>query len=126
MSERKPRILIAEDFDETRVALKLMLKLAGFDALEAENGQQAVEMILRENPDLVLMDITLPVIDGLRATREIRSREGLQSLPIIILSAHDDEEVRRQALAAGGTTYINKPIEFEELKKLIGSCLNIG
>lgn len=126
MSERKHRILIAEDFDDNRTALKLMLNLAGFDVLEAVDGRQAVEAVWRDRPDLVLMDITLPVIDGLQATREIRSHAEFQHLPIIIVSAHDNEEMRQQAVAAGGTAYISKPIEFEELKKMITDCLNAG
>ena len=125
MTEKKPRILIAEDFEENRIALKLILKYTGFDVIEAENGQQAIEAVRREEPDLVLMDISLPVIDGLQATREIRSDEKFERLPIIIVSAHDNEEVRREAAQAGGSEYITKPIEIEELKRLIEDCLSV-
>jgi len=125
MTEKKPRILIAEDFEENRIALKLILKYTGFDVIEAEDGQQAIEAVRREEPDLVLMDITLPVIDGLQATREIRSDEKFERLPIIVVSAHDNEDVRRQAAEAGGSEYISKPIEIEELKKLIDGCLSV-
>lgn len=123
MTERKPRILIAEDFEDNRIALKLILNHAGFDVIEAEDGRQAVEAVWRERPDLVLMDITLPVIDGLQATREIRDNAEFQRLPIIIVSAHDSEEVRQQAAEAGGSEYISKPVEIAELKKLIEDCL---
>ena len=125
MTEKKPRILIAEDFEENRVALKLILKHTGFDVIEAEDGQQAIEVVRREEPDLVLMDITLPVLDGLQATREIRSEEKFEQLPIIVVSAHDNEEIRREAAEAGGSEYISKPIEIEELKKLIEGCLSV-
>jgi len=125
MTEKKSRILIAEDFEENRIALKLILKHTGFDVIEAEDGQQAIEAVRREEPDLVLMDITLPVIDGLQATREIRSDEKFERLPIIVVSAHDNEDVRRQAAEAGGSEYISKPIEIEELKKLIEGCLSV-
>ena len=123
MTTKKHRILIAEDFEENRIALKLMLKLAGFDALEAEDGRQAVEITEREKPDLVLMDITLPAIDGLQATRAIRSKPGFEHLPILIVSAHDNQETRDDARQAGGTGYITKPIEFEELRKAIEGYL---
>jgi len=123
MTEKKPRILIAEDFEENRTALKLILKHTGFDVIEAEDGQQAIEAVRREEPDLVLMDISLPVIDGLEATREIRSDEKFERLPIIVVSAHDSEEIRREAAEAGGSEYISKPVEIEELKKLIEGCL---
>jgi CheY-like chemotaxis protein len=126
MTEIKPRILIAEDFEENRVALKLILKHTGFDVIESQDGQQAIEAVRREEPDLVLMDITLPVIDGLQATREIRNDEKFKWLPIIIISAHDDDEVRRQADEAGASGYISKPVEIEELKKLIEGCLTVG
>lgn len=126
MTEKKPRILIAEDFEENRIALSLILSHAGFDVIEAEDGRQAIEAIRREKPDLVLMDVTLPVIDGLQATREIRGDEEFARLPIIIISAHDSEEIRRQASEAGGAAYISKPVEVEELKKLIEDCLSAG
>jgi CheY-like chemotaxis protein len=124
MTEKKPRILIAEDFEENRIALKLLLTHSGFDVIEAETGRQAVEAVQREKPDLILMDVTLPEIDGLQATREIRDQDEFRQIPIIIVSAHDNEEIRREATEAGGTDYISKPIEIEDLKKLIENCLS--
>jgi CheY-like chemotaxis protein len=126
MTEKKPRILIADDFEDYRTPLRMMLKLAGFEVLEAENGQQAVEMTRREKPDLALIDVTLPVIDGLQVTRQILSEAEFRFLPIIIVSGHDSEEVSQQAAAAGAAAYISKRIEFEELKKLIGDCLKLS
>jgi len=126
MTEKKPRILIAEDFEENRTALTLILKYAGFDVIEVENGRQAIEAVHQEQPDLVLMDVTLPVLDGLQATREIRSDEKFERLPIIILSAHDSDEIRRQAAEAGGSEYLSKPFEVAELKKLIEGCLTVN
>src|SRR5262245_32486996 len=126
MIEKKCRILIAEDFEENRTALTLILKYAGFDVIEVENGRQAIDAVRQEEPDLVLMDVTLPVIDGLEATREIRSDEKFERLPIIILSAHDSDEIRREAAEAGGSVYLSKPFEVAELKKLIEGCLNVA
>jgi CheY-like chemotaxis protein len=126
MNERKPRILIADDFEENRIPLKLMLKLAGYDVLEAEDGRQAIEAVRREEPDLVLMDITLPVIDGLQATRELRRSPQFQRLPIVIISAHDNPAVHEEARAAGATAFAGKPIDFEQLKMLIAEWLNPG
>ncbi len=123
MTEKKPRILIAEDFEDNRIALKLLLNHAGYEVIEAEDGRAAVEAVQRDKPDLVLMDITLPVVDGLQATREIRNHGEFERLPIIIVSAHDNEDIRRQAIEAGGSEYISKPIEIEKLKKLIEGCL---
>src|SRR5882672_10778040 len=126
MIEKKSRILIAEDFEENRTALTLILKYAGFDVIEVENGRQAVDAVHQEEPDLVLMDVTLPIVDGLQATREIRSDEKFERLPIIILSAHDSDEIRQQAAEAGGSEYLSKPFEIAELKKLIEGCLTVN
>ncbi|MGH9841188.1 MAG: response regulator [Blastocatellia bacterium] len=123
MTPKKNRILIAEDFEDNRIALKLMLKLAGYDPLEAEDGEQAIEITERERPDLVLMDISLPAMDGLQATRAIRANPRFQHLPIIIVSAYDNEQAREEAHASGGTGYITKPIEFEDLKRVIEAHL---
>src|SRR5262245_43047738 len=119
MTEKKSRILIAEDFEENRTALTLILEYAGFDVIEVENGRQAVEAVRREEPDLVLMDVTLPVIDGLQATREIRSDEKFERLPIIILSAHDSDDIRRQAVEEGGSVYLSKTFEVAEFEDVI-------
>ncbi len=126
MVGRSYRILIAEDFEENRTALKLMLKLAGFDVLEASDGQEALDITRRLRPDLVLMDITLPVVDGLQATRELRCNEEFKQLPIIIISGYDNPETRDEASSAGGTDFMSKPIEFDELKKLIEMRLSSG
>ncbi len=125
MIEKKLRILIAEDFEDNRIALKLILKHSGFDVIEADDGLRAIEAVRLEEPDLVLMDITLPVMDGLQATREIRSNEKFERLPIIIISAHDSEEIRTQAAEAGASAYISKPIQIQELKKAIDGCLSV-
>jgi two-component system, cell cycle response regulator DivK len=125
MSAQSPRILIAEDLDENRIALKLMLKLAGFEPLEACDGEQAIEIARRERPDLVLMDISLPIVDGLQATRKLRADAGLGQLPIIIVSAYDNPETRDEARDSGGTDYISKPIEFDQLKEMIEKYLKL-
>ncbi len=126
MSREPYRILIAEDFEDNRVALKLMLRLAGFDALEAADGQEAIRKVRQEKPDLVLMDISLPSLDGLHATRELRADPQFERLPIIIVSAYDSQETRDEASAAGGTDYISKPLDFDELKKLIRKYLEMS
>jgi CheY-like chemotaxis protein len=110
-------ILIAEDHEDNRVALKMMLQLSGYQVWEAADGSEAIEVASKVNPDLILMDISLPTIDGLKATQELRNRA--QKMPIIIVSAYDNEEARDNALLAGGTDYVSKPINFDDLKTLI-------
>lgn len=124
MTDAKARILIAEDMEESRRALLLMLKLAGFVCLEADNGRSAVELALREKPDLVLMDLSLPEVDGLQAVRELRAAGA--SLPIIVVSGYGDETTRDQAQAAGANGYVTKPIEFEELQTQIAEQLRLA
>lgn len=117
MTDKRACILIAEDLDENRQALKLLLKLSGFDSLEATTGRAAVEMALGKQPALVLMDLSLPELDGFAAVREIRAA-GAQ-LPIIVVSAYDDPATRAQAQTAGANDYLTKPIEFDQLKEKI-------
>jgi len=119
MTEKMRRILIAEDDEDNRIALKLMLKLSKYDVLEARDGQEALNRIRQDNPDMVLMDISLPVIDGLEATRQIRCETNFQTLPIIIVSGYENQETLDRVKACGGTGYISKPIEFDDLKQMI-------
>lgn len=119
MTENLCRILIAEDDDDHRVALKLMLKLNNYGVIEARDGQEAIDCVRRDKPDLVLMDISLPTIDGLQATRELRSQSEFQNLPIIVVSGYDNQETLNRVQACGATSYISKPIEFDDLKKMI-------
>lgn len=124
MTENLRRILIAEDDDNHRIALKLMLKLNKFDVIEACDGQEAIDRVCCDKPDLVLMDISLPLVDGLQATREIRRHAEFQTLPIIVVSGYDNQETLDSVQACGGTGYISKPIEFDDLKKVIESHLS--
>jgi CheY-like chemotaxis protein len=119
MMEKLGRILIAEDDDNNRIPLKMMLKMTGYEVLEACDGQQAADCIQRDKPDLVLMDISLPVIDGLEVTRTIRREAEFQTLPIIFISGYENQETLDRVNACGGTGYISKPIEFDDLKLMI-------
>lgn len=119
MMENLRRILIAEDDENNRIPLKMMLKMNGYDVIEACDGQQAVDCIQRDKPDLVLMDISLPVIDGLEVTRIIRREAEFQTLPIIFISGYENQETLDRVKACGGTGYISKPIEFDDLKLMI-------
>src|SRR5262249_16281029 len=125
MTEKKPRILIAEAFEENRIALKLILKYTGFDVIETEDGQQAIEAGRREAPDLVLMDITPPVIDALQATGGIDTAERFDRMRRVGGEAEERGDGGRKGAGAGGSEYIRKAIEIEELKKLIEGCLSV-
>ena len=112
-------ILVVEDFDEARSMLRLSMELSGYRVVEAINGQQAVEVARREQPDVILMDIGLPVMDGCKATRLIREDKALRNVAIVAVSANATPEYRVKALAAGCDEYVTKPIDFDYLKTLI-------
>lgn len=123
MTDKLRRILIAEDDDEQRTALKLILKLSKYVVTEARDGREAIDSVCQERPDLVLMDLSLPVLDGLEVTRELRGRAEFQTLPIIFVTGYDQQETIDSIKACGGTDFISKPIEFDDLKKMIENCL---
>jgi CheY-like chemotaxis protein len=118
-------ILVAEDHDDNRFVMKTMLELRGYKVVEATNGQEAVELVGREKPDLVLMDLKMPVLNGLAATRSIRQHADadVRRVPIIALSAYDPAQHRAVAMAAGCDDYVLKPIDYERLESLIVSLL---
>jgi CheY-like chemotaxis protein len=108
-------ILVAEDFDDTRQVLKLLLELNGHRVSEASNGREAVERALEERPDAILMDLNMPVLDGLAAMRRLRTMEPLAGVPIFALSAQTDTVCREKALAAGFDEFFLKPLDFDAL-----------
>ncbi len=99
--------------------MRRLLEMAGYRVVEASDGEEAVELALQERPELILMDLSLPKLDGLAATRRIRRQKGFGRVPIVAVSAHDSPESRSEALAAGCNEYVTKPIDFDELKSLV-------
>lgn len=118
-SEDVATVLLVEDTEDNRQMMGRLLELSGFRVVEATNGQEAVEAAARENPKIILMDLSLPFIDGLAATRRIRNLPGLQKVPIVAVSAHDTADFHHEALAAGCDAYITKPIDFSELEAVM-------
>jgi len=116
-------VLLVEDTEDNRFMMRRLLEMASYSVVEARNGEEAVKMARQENPNLILMDLSLPIIDGLAATRLIRQIPGLEATPIIAVSAHDTSDFQTEALAAGCNRYITKPIDFNELEQLIAKLL---
>lgn len=110
-----PKVLLVEDNEMNRDMLSRRLERKGFDVVFAMDGAAAVEMADSENPDLILMDMSLPVMDGWEATRQIKSNEGLNKIPIIALTAHAMSGDREKALEAGCEEYDTKPVDFPRL-----------
>jgi CheY-like chemotaxis protein len=94
--------------------------MSGYTVIEAKDGREAVEFVEQECPDLILMDLSLPEVDGISATRTIRNLEQLCDVPIIALTAHDTEDFYDAAHAAGCNEYVTKPVDFDRLDMLMG------
>lgn len=109
------KILIVEDNEMNRDMLSRRLERKGFDVVMAEDGKKGVDMSKSENPDLILMDLSLPIMDGWEATSTIKSEESTRDTPIIVLTAHAMSGDREKALEAGADEYDTKPIDFKRL-----------
>ena len=109
------KILIVEDNEMNRDMLSRRLERKGFDVVMAEDGKVGVDMSKSESPDLILMDLSLPVMDGWEATSTIKADDETRNIPIIVLTAHAMAGDREKALEAGADEYDTKPIEFKRL-----------
>ncbi len=117
--ETELSVLLVEDTEDNRMMMRRLLEMSGYRVSEAVNGVEAVLAAERETPDVILMDLSLPLVDGLAATRRIRQLPDLAGVPIIAVSAHDTADFHAEALAAGCDAYITKPIDYTELEDLI-------
>lgn len=116
-------VMVVEDFEDNRFMMRRLLEMSGYSVLEAINGEEAVEIARREQPSLILMDLSLPLLDGLAATRRIRQVKELSHIPIVAVSAHDTADFHADALAAGCNDYVTKPIDFDQLEALLNRLL---
>ncbi len=124
ISDARRTILVVDDFDDTRLLLRTFLERKGFRVVEAENGLEAVDMARNEDPDLIIMDMQMPYLDGLAATRKIRETKHSGTLPIVAVSAYGADQFRAQAIAAGCDEYVSTPFEPTELEQIIRSLVH--
>jgi two-component system, cell cycle response regulator DivK len=117
------KVLLAEDDDLSRDMLSRRLARRGYDVVTASDGEEALRLAGSEAPDLILLDMSLPVIDGWEAARRIKAAPGAGSIPIIALTAHAMAGDRERALAAGCDDYDNKPVELERLLEKMTALL---
>jgi len=110
-----PIILVIEDYSDSRTLLSAWLRAKGYKVVEARNGKEGLLQANRVIPDLILMDLTLPELDGVEATRQIRKRHVLSQTPIFAISAYATHDVKADALAAGCTEVLRKPLDLEAL-----------
>lgn len=125
MSEinRIQKVLVVDDQNDNLVLVSLAVQEMGFRVVTAVNGEDALSVSLIARPQLILMDIAMPVVDGIEATRAIRRRGEIADVPIVILSAFDTDDFRRRAEQAGVNGYLTKPIDFDRLRALIDKLL---
>ena len=112
-------VLLVEDTEDNRQMLKKLLELSDFCVFEATNGREAVEMARQVRPQIILMDLSLPFVDGLSATRQIRNLPGFSKVPIVAVTAHDTSDFHSEALNAGCDAYVTKPVCYPELEELV-------
>lgn len=113
------KILYVEDNEDNIYMLSRRLKRKGFDVLIAENGQLGIELCLKEIPDLILMDLSLPIMDGWQAIAVIKNESSIKHIPIIALSAHAMDQHKQQALDAGADDFDSKPVDLARLMSKI-------
>jgi two-component system cell cycle response regulator DivK len=118
-----PKILLVEDNEMNRDMLSRRLIRRGFEVSLAADGQQGVDLASTENPDIILMDMSLPVLDGWEASRQLKAREDTRAIPLIALTAHAMAGDRDRAMQAGCDDYDTKPIEFPRLIEKIDRLL---
>ena len=116
-------VLIVEDSEDARYFMRLELEQLGYRIVEADNGEKAVEVAERERPDIILMDLSLPIMDGIAATAKIRGCDGFNTVPVIAVTAHQETDFRADAKAAGFNAYVTKPIDMPWLSELIEGLL---
>lgn len=124
MSERKPLVLIADDEEDIKVILSMYLENSGYEVATAYDGLNAVELVGELKPDVILMDIMMPVINGIEVTKQLKAKEETKDIPVIMLTAAAQSGMVEKALAAGACDYISKPFEPRDVKAVIDRVLN--
>ena len=123
MTEKKPLIMIADDEEDIKVILKAYLESTGFEVVTAYDGLNAIATAKENKPDLILMDIMMPVIDGVEATKQLKAQEETRDIPVVMLSAVAQSGMIEKAVEAGAADYISKPFEPVTVKEVIEGIL---
>jgi two-component system, cell cycle response regulator DivK len=116
------KVLIVEDYKDSREFMMILIKAYGHEVLTAKNGREAVEIAMREIPDLILMDIALPVMDGIEATEIIKNSAETSKIPVIAITSHGDT-LGERAIKAGCDKVITKPLDYSKFEPIINEYL---
>jgi two-component system cell cycle response regulator DivK len=117
------KILIVEDNEDSRELLAKVLRNKGYITVEAVDGEEAIEKVVSERPDLVLLDISIPKLDGYEVAKRLKGREDVKEIPIVAVTAHAMKGDREKVIAAGFEGYISKPVDVRELPEQVRSYL---
>jgi CheY-like chemotaxis protein len=119
-------VLVVDDFDDARLTLRRLLERRDYRVLEATNGKEALELVRQMCPDLILLDLNMPQMDGLEAAKQIRAcRDLCAEVPIIALTAYDTYGMKEAAIEAGCNDYLTRPIDFEQLDRVLQKYLGV-
>ena len=116
-------ILVADDAEDNREILNIFLSIMGYVVVEACNGLEAVKIAARERPNLIIMDLSMPVVDGFNALRILRQLPETSTVPVVACTAHDTSTHRGQALSVGFDEFLTKPIDFTQLNCVLDRFL---
>jgi CheY-like chemotaxis protein len=116
-------ILIAEDYDDNRELLRIVLSAAGYQVLEAKNGLECVHMAKKQPPDLIMIDLSMPVLDGWAVFRELKADAVTVKIPCVAVTAHAETD-RERALKTGFSAYVSKPFRTEELLATVARLIS--
>jgi two-component system cell cycle response regulator DivK len=125
-SRKQPLVLLAEDFEDARELYRDYLQFSGFDVETANNGRDAITRAVELQPDLILMDASMPVLDGWQATRELKANPATRQIPVLALTAHAFDDARQQAKAVGCDGFVTKPCLPDDLVARVRTTLERG
>lgn len=126
LPRKQPLVLLAEDFEDARELYRDYLQFSGFDVETANNGRDAIARALELQPDLILMDASMPVLDGWQATRELKANPATMHIPVLALTAHAFDDARREARAVGCDGFVTKPCLPDDLVVKVRAALDNG
>lgn len=125
-SVRQPIVLLAEDFEDARELYRDYLEFSGYTVKTASNGRDAIDMAITLQPDLILMDASMPVLDGWQATRELKANPATRHIPVLALTAHAFDDARQQAKSVGCDGFVTKPCLPDDLVARVRTTLESG
>jgi CheY-like chemotaxis protein len=126
VARAQPLVLLAEDFEDARELYRDYLEFSGFCVKTARNGREAIDQAIALMPDLILMDASMPVLDGWQATKQLKANPATQHIPVLALTAHAFDDARQEAQAAGCDGFVTKPCLPDDLVDRVRAILEGG